>query len=326
MVLPRSPAAGRGASLSALIAAFAAIYLIWGSTFLAIRLAVETLPPLTMIGIRSVVAGVLLVGFALLRGAPRPTAEGLKSAALVGTVLFVGCHGLLAWAQTRIPSGQAAVLLATIPLWVPAVAWLVGSAGRPGWRTVAGLAIGFAGVVLLLAPKASGAAVVDPLGGAVALLSALFWAVGTVLSSRSPSSSSPVLAAGMQLLAGGVAALVIGALLGEWNGLSLGAVSLPSLLGLGYLITFGSLGAFGAYTWLLQVCAPEKVATYAYVNPPVALVLGAATLGEPLGLREGAATLVILGAVAMVMLSRSSGSARPAPDRTAAGVAVIKRS
>lgn len=303
-----STESGRSAPLPALIGAFASIYFIWGSTFLAIRLAVETMPPATMIGVRSLLAGVLLGGFALFRRAPLPRLTGLRTAAVAGILLFVGGHCLLAWAQQRIPSGQAAVLLATIPLWVPLQRWLIGAGGRPGWRTVAGLLIGFAGVILLLAPSlgASGGAAggIDPVGSLAALASAMFWALGTVVSSRSPSSPSPVMASALQLLAGGALAILIAGGIGEWSGWSPERTSPESLLGLGYLVVFGSLLTFGAYTWLLQVCAPEKVATYAYVNPPVALILGAVVLGEPLGLREAAATLVILGAVALVMLGR----------------------
>lgn len=304
-----SAVTGRSAPLPALIGAFASIYFVWGSTFLAIRLAVETIPPATMIGVRSLIAGVLLGGFALVRGARLPGRKGMRAAAAAGILLFVGGHCLLAWSQQRIPSGQAAVLLATIPLWVPLQRWLIGAGGRPGWRTVAGLLLGFAGVVLLLAPSLglSGGAAggeIDPVGSVAALGSAAFWALGTVVSSRYPSSSSPTLASGLQLVIGGVLALLIAGGIGEWSELTAERISTGSLLGFGYLVVFGSLLTFGAYTWLLQVCAPEKVATYAYVNPPVALILGAVVLGEPLGLRESAATLVILAAVALVMLSR----------------------
>lgn len=309
-----SAVTGRSASLPALIGAFASIYFVWGSTFLAIRLAVETIPPATMIGVRSLIAGALLGGFALARGARLPGPKGMRAAAAAGILLFVGGHCLLAWSQQRIPSGQAAVLLATIPLWVPLQRWLIGAGGRPGGRTVVGLLLGFAGVVLLLAPSLglSGGTAgggTDPIGSVAALGSAAFWALGTVVSSRYPSSPSPTLASGLQLVIGGALALLIAGGIGEWSELTVERISTGSLLGFGYLVVFGSLLTFGAYTWLLQVCAPEKVATYAYVNPPVALILGAVVLGEPLGLREAAATLVILAAVALVMLSRPPAAA-----------------
>ncbi|HEV7370114.1 EamA family transporter [Arenibaculum sp.] len=302
---------------AAIALAFATICLVWGSTFLAIRFAVETLPPWTMIGVRSLLAGAALAGFARLRGAALPDAAGWRAAAATGALLFLFGHGLLAWGAQRVPSGQAAVLLATIPLWVPFTTWALGER-RPGVATLVGLAIGFAGVVVLVAPDpaagstadSAAASALDTAAVAALLVSALAWALGTAVSRRLPTASSSAMSAGAQLLAGGTLALLAGAVGGEWSAPPAGGVSMASLLGLAYLVVFGSLAAFGAFTWLLQVWAPTRVATYAYVNPVVALVLGWAVLAEPLGVREAGATALVLAGVAVVMLAPSPGAAR----------------
>lgn len=305
--------AAAGPHPAAIALAFATICLVWGSTFLGIRFAVETLPPWTMIGVRSLLAGAALAGFARLRGAALPDAAGWRAAALTGALLFLFGHGLLAWGAQRVPSGHAAVLLATIPLWVPFTTWALGER-RPGLATLAGLALGFAGVVVLMAPDPTpgpetGSAL-DAVAVAALLVSALAWALGTAVSRRLPTASSSAMSAGAQLLAGGTLALLAGAAGGEWSAPPAGGVSMASLLGLAYLVVFGSLAAFGAFTWLLQVWAPTRVATYAYVNPVVALVLGWAVLAEPLGAREAGATALVLAGVAVVMLAPSSGAAR----------------
>lgn len=307
-----------GPNRLALIAAFAAIYLIWGSTFLAIRVAVETIPPWTMMGVRSVIAGLSLLLVARLTNGPRKASDApvnWKAAILAGGLMFVGGHGILAWGEQRIPSGLAAVLLAPLPIWIPLAAWMLGAGERPGRPVYIGLALGLSGVVLLAAPSAFGAGAatgVDVLGAAALLFSALCWSFGTAVARKAPAAPSPLQGGGMQLVAGGILATLAGGLGGEWSTLAAHPVSTASLLATAYLIVFGSLVAFGAYSWLVQVSTPDKIGTYAFVNPVIALVIGWAFAGEQLGWRElGATLLVLAGVLAVLTGAKKSATAKP---------------
>lgn len=287
----------------AVVASFAATYLLWGSTFLAIRLAVETLPPLSMIAVRSLVAGAILYGGARAFGAQRPTRQEWQGAILIGTIFFLGCHGLLAIVQRYVASGVAAVVMATIPIWTALFTWLLGS-GRPSWRLAAGLGLGLAGVVVLVAARGIGHDGLEPIAALLLVLSAMAWAAGTALNGRVPRSSSPFLVAGMQLLAGGVAVGVVALVTGEASSFSMDQVSWRSVAGLIYLILIGSVVTFGAYIWVLRVVAPAKVATYAFVNPVVAVLLGWAFAGETLSWSVAVATALVLGALLLIMARR----------------------
>jgi drug/metabolite transporter (DMT)-like permease len=282
---------------SLVVAAFAVIYLVWGSTYLAIRVAIDTLPPFLMAGARFLVAGALMYGWARSRGAARPDRRQWKAALLLGTLFLLLGNGGVVWAEQYVASGMAAVLVALMPIWTAIVEWVRPGGRRPGLLTSIGLLTGFVGVALLLSPGADGSAV-DPLGALVLVGASLSWAIASVLSKGMPLPRSGALSSGMQMLAGGALLALAGLVTGESGALDLEAVSLRSGAALLYLIVFGSLLGFGAFTWLLRVASPARVATYAYVNPLVAVTLGWALLGEPLGLRElGAAAVIIAGVV-----------------------------
>jgi drug/metabolite transporter (DMT)-like permease len=294
-----------------LLAAFGALYLIWGANFLAIRYAAEAMPPLLMMGARSLIAGALLFAWARLHDGERPVPGQWPAAAAVGALLFLGCHGLLAWAERSVASSVAALVLATIPVWLTILDVATGGA-RPGRTATAGLGLGIAGLAVLVAPTGGGA----PLAGLLALvLSAFAWAAGSILSRRLPRPPSLVLASGMQLLAGGTALLVVGLALGEAGRLNAGALAPRGLLAFAYMIVASSLIGFTAYMWLLRVSTPARVGTYAFVNPVVALVVGSAIGGEGLSGRTLLASLVIVAGVAMVVAGTRNGSKGGGHDR-----------
>lgn len=297
----RDPATGAGPVL-----AYLALCFIWGSTYLGIRMAVETMPPPIMVGVRSVLAGLVMAGFALARGARMPAAPRLASIAAAGLLLFAGGQVGLGFAELRLPSGQAAVLNATQALVMPLAAWAIGAGRAPAAGSWAGLLLGFAGVAILLRP---GAGAVDPLGLVVLLGSVLAWSLGGAVAQR--WRGGPVaLVAGLQMVSGGIAALCLGAALGSFHGFSWAQVSARSWIGFAYLVTVGSFAGFGAFAWLVQIWPMERLATYTYVNPVVALMLGLALNGERVTLREIGATVLILAAVGVVMWSAQRRTAR----------------
>lgn len=292
--------------------AFAAIYFIWGSTYLGIHYAIETIPPLLMAGARFLAAGGLLYVWARGRGAPRPAGARWRDALVVGGLLFLGGNGALVWAQQRVPSGVAAVLVATVPVWMVLLAWLWRGGTRPGGRVLLGLVLGLAGIVLLVGPgRLAGSSRVDPLGALVLVAGSLSWAAGSLHPAGRRLPTSRFLAPAMQLLAGGLLLLVAGTLRGELGAFGVSDVSARSLVAFAYLIGFGSIIAFSAYVWLLRVSAPARVATYAFVNPIVAVLLGWAVAGEALSLRIGAAAAVVVAAV--VLVTTGAPPAAPAP-------------
>jgi drug/metabolite transporter (DMT)-like permease len=284
-----------------IVLAFAAIYLIWGSTYLGIRFAIETVPPLLMAGTRFVVAGTILYSWTRLRGAPRPARLHWSAAAIVGGLMLLGGNGGVSWAEQRVFSGLAALLIATVPLWMALLDWRRRGGVRPSGRGAVGLIFGFVGVALLVGPgELAGSSHMDPLGAVVLLLAAFSWAAGSLYSRQAQLPGSPLLAISMEMLTGGVLLLAAGLVTGEGAKLELSQVSPRSVLALGYLIVFGSLIAFSAYIWLLRVSTPARAATYAYVNPVVAVFLGWALGGEPLTLRTLLAAAVIVAAVVII--------------------------
>ena len=288
-----------------LVLAFGALYTVWGSTYLAIRVAIETLPGFLMAGVRFLVAGAALYAYARLRGgARRPTGGEWRAAAVVGALLLLGGNGGVVWAEQRVATGLASLIVATVPLWMVLLAWALPGGRRPSLGVAAGLALGTAGLVVLVGPGALvGRGAVDGLGALALLGSAFSWAAGSVYARRATLPASPLLATGMQMLAGGVLLVAAAAATGHAT-VDPGAVTLRSLLALLYLIVFGSFVGFTAYVWLLKVAPPARVSTYAYVNPIVAVLLGWAVLGEPLTARTAMAAAVIVAAVATITLSR----------------------
>jgi len=280
-------------------AAFAAIYIIWGSTYLGIRFAIETIPPFLMAGVRFLLAGAMLYGWARVRGAPRPLRVHWRSAAIIGALLLLGGNGGVTWGEQHIASGLAALLVATVPIWIAALDWLRPGGTRPDGPVIAGLLLGFVGILLLVGPGNLGGGEGNYTLGTLAVLGAAFsWALGSLYSKRAPLPGDALQGIGMEMLAGGVWLWLAGTLAGEWGQLNLGAISLRSGLALAYLTLFGSLVGFTAYVWLLRVVSPARAATYAYVNPVVAVFLGWALAGEELTpLTLVAAAVIIAGVV-----------------------------
>jgi drug/metabolite transporter (DMT)-like permease len=288
------------------VASFAAIYLVWGSTFLAIRWAVETIPPFPMMAVRCLLGGAILLGLSRLRE-PRsewPQPRQWLGAAVVGVFLFVGCHGLLAREEQHVPSGISALCLATIPLFVPLLSWRLLGSGRPSLRTGLALLAAFTGVALLVARQSAGAGLTASDAGLL-LFAAFSWAAGTIATRRLPVPRAPLAAAAAPLLAGGVMLVVISLLSGEAGDLHPSQISGRSIGGLLYLVVLGTIVTFAAYIWLLGHVAPTRVATYAFVNPAVAVLIGWAIANEHVTAGTLVATAVIIVAVAVAVTDRS---------------------
>jgi drug/metabolite transporter (DMT)-like permease len=310
---------GRPSTLQVVIALLC-VYVVWGSTYLAIALMVETLPPLLAAGIRFLIAGALMLGFLWLRARfagerlARPPLVQWRSTAIVGVLLLLGGNGFVVLSELHIPSGIAAVMVATVPIWL-AVLDVVATGQRPSRLAATGIAAGFVGVAILIAPL-SGSGGPDPVGLGLVTVAAISWALGSIYARSAPMPRSALLSTGMEMLAGGVALLLAGLVTGEAGGLDPGRFSLPSVAALGYLILFGSIVGFTAYGWLLANVPVSTAATYAYVNPVVAVLLGALILHEPLTPRTVVATVVIVGAVVAMVSGRPAAAeeAGPAPE------------
>jgi len=289
------------------IAAFAAVYVIWGSTYLAIRYAVETLPPFLMGGTRMAVAGALMVAWARLRGVPAPRALEWRSALIIGFLLLTCGNGGVVWAETRLTSSLAALLVATVPLWMALCDWVRPGGKRPGARAALGLALGFAGVVVLIGPRNLTGGGDVSLPGVLAIMGGcLAWASGSLYSKTAPLPASPLMATGMEMLLGGLLMLVVGLARGEAGDVHAAGFTPRAVGALVYLVTAGSLVAFTAYVWLLRVQPPARVATYAYVNPVIAVLLGTLLAGEPFTPRAAAAAAIIVAAVVVIVSDRPS--------------------
>ena len=301
------------ASRSQILAAFASIYLIWGSTYLAIRYAVQTIPPFIMGGLRFVVSGVLLYAWARYRGAPRPTRLHWRNAIIAGGLLLLGGNGAVVWAEQFVPSGLTALLVSILPFWLVIIEWIRPPRRRPHKAVIIGLIIGFIGIVVLVGPgNIGGQGDVRPIGAVVLILGSLSWAIGSFFSRDADLPEGGLLTTGMEMLGGGALMLVVGALSGELAHFNIHDISRPSAIGLIYLITFGSLLGFTSYIWLLDKVSPARLGTYAYVNPVVAVILGWAIASERLSARTAVAAAIVICAVALITTARSSHTAQSA--------------
>jgi drug/metabolite transporter (DMT)-like permease len=291
--------------------AFAAVYVVWGSTYLAILYAIETIPPFLMAATRFLVAGGVLYLWARLTGGARPSKAQLAATAVTGILMLAVGNGAVTWSEQRIPSGLAALFVATVALWMVLLEFLRKNGTRPTRLSILGLLLGFGGVALLVGPAAlTDARDVDVLAALVLIGASLSWAAGSVYSRVLPRPASATLGSGLQMLAGGIVLAVVGVSSGELGRLDLAAVTTRSMVSVAYLIVFGSLVGFTAYAWLLRVCTPAAVSTYAYVNPMVAMFLGWLIAGEEFGPRMIVAAAIILSGVALI----NRASARPAPE------------
>jgi drug/metabolite transporter (DMT)-like permease len=279
--------------------AFFSIYIIWGSTYLAIRYAVETIPPLYTAGFRHLIAGSLLLAWCVYKKL-RPTSEQLKASVIIGALFFLGGHGALHWAEQRISSGLASLLIATEPIFVFVLVAAVKKRWRMNWRLATGIVLGLAGVALLFGKNSLISGPSMAIAAAVTLFGALSWAVGIVYSRKSHLSGHPLLLSALSLLSGSGLLLIAGTVAGEARGFHFGDVSHRSWLALAYLIVFGSVIAFTAYNWLLERYSPTLVATHTYINPIVAVLLGWLLAREAVNLNVALAGAMVIGAVVLV--------------------------
>jgi drug/metabolite transporter (DMT)-like permease len=296
------------------LAALGTVYVVWGSTYLAIKYTVTGLPPFLAMGTRFLLAGAVLVVAVLVfrgRAAFRVTRPQLATAALCGLFLLVGGNGLVAVAEQDVDSGLAALLIAGTPLWVVVLRALLKD--RPSLATVAGLVLGLTGVAVLLLPGIRGAADLGPM--LLVCLSSLLWSCGTVLSTRRPMPADPFVTTVVEMAVGGTAMVVLGSVGGEWGRLDLGGAGPEAWIAFGYLVLVGSVVAYSAYVWLLARAPLSLVTTYAYVNPAVAVALGALLLSEPLTPSVLVGGAIIIAAVAWVITAESRSRRRPLPGR-----------
>jgi len=319
-----TPVADKPSTL-AVAAALGTVYVLWGSTYLAIAFMIESLPPLLAAGTRFLIAGLTLLAFVVARARwrrrrgitgeslGRPRAVEWRTAFIVGTLLLLGGNGMVSIAEQTIPSGIAAVIIATTPIWLSLFDALL-TRRMPSPLAIGGLLVGLVGVAILLLPS-TGLDSFDPVGIGILVVAAVSWASGSLYARRGPLPKNQLLGTGMEQFAGGLVLLAAGVAIGEVGGFDPGAVTTASLLGLAFLIVFGSLVAFTAYIWLLNHVAVTTVATYAYVNPVVAVALGIAFRGETLTPRSLLAAALIIGAVVAMVSGRPRDiETGPAPE------------
>jgi drug/metabolite transporter (DMT)-like permease len=281
--------------------AFAIIYFVWGSTFLAIRVGVREVPPFLLAGMRFLVAGIGLYGWMRARGTPSPSAREWGAASFLAVLIFVLDYGLLFWAERRVPSGIAAVMMATIPVFMALAEIVFLRTQRLTLRLGVALLVGIGGVAILVGRSMSmGEAPIDTAGACALIVAAISWSVAASLSRRIPLPAAKAMSSGAQMLAGGVLLTLTAALLGEFRGFHAQAVSLGAWLALAYLIVAGSIVGFTAYVWLIHHESPTKVGTYAYVNPVVAVLVGYFLGGEAIGPRTIVGTLLVLVSVVVI--------------------------
>jgi len=290
--------------------AFSIIYFVWGSTFLAIRVGVREVPPFLLAGMRFLVAGAVLCGWMRARGTPSPTAREWGGASFLAVLIFVLDYGLLFWAERRVPSGVAAVMMATIPAFMAVAEIVFLRTQRLTVRLGAALLVGMCGVGVLVGHSVSlGGAPVDKAGACALIVAAVSWSVAASLSRRVPLPESKAMSSGAQMLAGGVLLTLTAGLLGEFRGFHVQTVSRGAWLALAYLIVAGSIMGFTAYVWLIHHESPTKVGTYAYVNPVVAVLVGYFLGGEALGPRTILGTALVLVSVVVITTTGKERSA-----------------
>jgi drug/metabolite transporter (DMT)-like permease len=299
-------------SKAALILAFAAIYLIWGSTYLGIRVAVETMPPFLMAGMRFAVAGIVIFAYLRAKGLPWPRASQWKDQIIIGIFLLLGGNAVVSWAELRTPSGITSLILGASPLIMVFLDWIRPGGKRPTGVVIAGVVVGIAGVGLLLGPDAIPVGDRPPAIYLVAiLLSSISWWTGSLYSKHISSGTPLLMASAMQMVSGSICMLFTGIILGDGRGFHFAEVTSRSWVAFAYLIVMGSIVAFPVYVWLLEHSTPAKVSTYAYVNPVVAVFLGWIILGEPMNGRIVLASAIIIGAVAIITIRK----AKPVPKQ-----------
>jgi drug/metabolite transporter (DMT)-like permease len=300
--IPSASAAPR----TMVLIAFAAVYILWGSTYFFIRIGIETIPPFVMAGIRHIAIGLVFYPVFRHLSKEKPTPAQWRTTIITGLLLLLCGNGALSWAETRVPSGIASLLVATVSLWIVILDWLRPGGVRPSPHVLIGFVLGFAGIALLVGPShLGGSERVNPVGAVTLILGSLAWAAGSIYSRHHPVPQSPLLGVAMQSLAGGAGLWIVAAATGELHQFHPAQVTLRSWLAVLYLFSFGSALGFSAYIYILKHSTASRVATYAFVNPVVALFLGFSLGGEPLTLRTLVASGTILAAVLLVILAPS---------------------
>ncbi|MGJ8641333.1 MAG: EamA family transporter [Opitutaceae bacterium] len=285
--------------------AFTALYLIWGSTYLAIKIAIETIPPFFMATARFLIAGAILYAIARLNGTPKPTRSHWRHSIIVGALLIAGGNGVVTFAEKSIDSTMAALIIASNPLFMTLLGWWGGVQSKPSLRMCFSLTGGFLGVAILILSKNTLSLDAVLWGNLLVILAVIFWTTGSIYSKRNPQTINPWLQSGMQMICGSLVCLVVGTTLGEFNGFDLEMVSNRSWTAFVYLVIAGSLAGFTSYVYLLKHCTPTEVSSHAYVNPVVAVILGWLVLGETLSLSGTIAAGIILASVYQ-LLKRSA--------------------
>ncbi|MDZ4724377.1 MAG: EamA family transporter [candidate division Zixibacteria bacterium] len=311
-----------------LILAFGAVYIIWGSTYLANQFAIASIPPFLMGGVRCILSGVILYIWAHYQGAAKPSLREWKYAAIIGSFLMVGGTGLIIWALQFVPSGLTALLVGTVPLWVVLIDWLRPGGQKPSRLLLSGILLGAVGVAFLIAPtKIVGLARLDNFWAIVLILgSEISWSIGSVFSRNVPAPDSKIQSAGMQLFAAGIILTALATITGEFGRFNPELVTSPSIWAMVYLVTFGTL-AFAAYAWLLRTTTPGKAASYAFVNPVIAIFLGSVLANEPVTVRTIISSIIIISAVVIVVgaKSRTTRNSVPLDLRTTELISVSKQ-
>jgi drug/metabolite transporter (DMT)-like permease len=287
-----------------IIGAFAIVYLVWGSTYLAIRISLQSFPPFVLVGLRFVTAGLLMLSITRRQHPGRITARQWINATLVGTALLTAGNGMVCWAEQFVASGVVALLVATVPLWFMLLDWLVFRGPRPTVAIVSGIALGLLGIGVLLEPSSFRSAPVHA-GAAMALVfGCIAWAGGSLFAKRIDLPKSPFVATGMEMVGGGAVALLVATLMGEWSRFAPAELTWPAIGAFGYLFVFGSMIAMTAYVWLLHQVSPTAISTYAFVNPVVAVTLGA-LFGETFSTRTAVAmSIIVLGVMVITLAPR----------------------
>jgi drug/metabolite transporter (DMT)-like permease len=286
--------------------ALLALYIVWGSTYLGIKVAIETLPPFFHAGIRFLISGIILVVWQRAAGQQMPTRRQWISTAIIGTLLLLGGNGLVAWAEQFIPSGVAALIIGSTPMFLVITEALKPNGIKPNWQAIVGLLIGFAGIFILVGPSeiSGNATKLNAFGVAALLFACLFWSIGSIYSKTADLPRSSLMTTGAQMLMGSVSLFIISLITGELSHWDPTSVSMRSIYGLLYLIFVGSLIGFASFGWLLQNAPISLVATYAYVNPIVAVLLGSWLAAEPLEPRIWLATAIIIGSVIFINVTK----------------------
>jgi drug/metabolite transporter (DMT)-like permease len=303
--------------------AFAVVYLVWGSTYLAIRYAVESIPPLLMAGTRFLAAGGILYAWQAIHSArtgraTRATLAQWRDAAFIGLFLISASYGLVSWAELTVPSGIVALVTAMTPLWMVVIPSFARGARRPPLLVLSGIALGLVAQALLFGIGSVDSMAIEPWGLGAVVLAGITWAIGSLRSRNADLPDNPFLSSAMQMLTGGVVLVIVGLLVGEGAHFSLGSVTHRSLLAWGYLVVAGSMAAYSAYLYLLDNVSPARATTYAYVNPVIAVLLGWLLAGEPIGWR----TLIAMGLTLLAVLAINRGAHEersPAPSRQTLG-------